>query len=131
MTTEIKYRAWDDDNERFLYWEVGNIQDPFWDIVRIHVYSTSQYTGRKDKNEKEIYEGDICDIDIWNGQTGESMHFRVEIGELFKGSFTIRGSDEFFNSTSNKMFLSELSDEDEINIIGNLHGNPELLEEKK
>ncbi len=58
MSREIKFRAWDSDVERFVsggFWinaTTGNLQ-------HLPSITVIQYTGLKDKNDVEIYEGDI------------------------------------------------------------------------
>lgn len=59
---EIKFRAWVPRLKKYYFWGVGDIEDngsyyvgPPSEKECIH----QQFTGLLDKNEKEIYEGDI------------------------------------------------------------------------
>jgi len=62
---EIKYRAWDEDNQKMWYWEVGDIDNEFWNAVRVHGHIPMQFSGRHGKNGVELYPGDIVN---WNGE---------------------------------------------------------------
>ena len=62
---EIKFRAWDNKqnkmrNDGFSIYYDGSIQ--FADSIESKDFILMQYTGLKDKNGKEIYEGDILHI---------------------------------------------------------------------
>lgn len=102
---EIKFRAWDEENGMYvvqnLYFDKeGNLAMPYH-TEKMGVY-VMQYTGLKDKNGKEIYEGDIV----------YSTYYRhnIEIEDIF---------------TMYKWF--DYPESEEFEIIGNIYENPELL----
>lgn len=85
-----------------------------------------QYTGLKDKNGVKIFEGDVCKYD-----DNENMSDWVS-GETFvviglKGRFTARMKPYDNHNGTNQNTMNE-DVEDCVEVIGNIHSNPELLE---
>ena len=81
-----------------------------------------QYTGLKDKNGKEIYEGDIVFI------KGEveilDIKGKVEYSETF-AQYIITNTGDIVNEAE------PLGDYEDIEVMGNIYDNPELLEKGK
>ena len=81
-----------------------------------------QSTGLKDKNGKEIFEGDIAQFEDCYTET-DFLYVNTGIVEWSQGSFTITNRDS--------VLMEDLLDGDvlDVEIIGNVYENPELLEE--
>ena len=95
-----------------------------------------QYTGLKDKNDKGIYEGDIVEIEIRDEDSCMGSTFIEKyVVEWDNKKHRFCYSDNKYHvmgSFSGKWGLdypNELTEE--INIIGNIYENPELLESYK
>ena len=118
---EIKFRAFDKkDNEMFyssmyqdktsMAYGLGNFLRECGDIED----TLMQYTGFKDKNEVEIYEGDIIEY-----MTGQLKHIPTKhkvtwLKDEARFSFGCKANKQY-------MFYNTV-------VIGNIYENPELLQ---
>ena len=111
MSREIKFRAWDG-----LRITTSGIQFSTTDgkLTMIQDYPLMQFTGLKDKNDKEIYEGDIlkCDDDKLRQITWYELGAGWRVG--------INDKDTYFNGLG--VYANTFQ------VLGNIYENPELLE---
>ena len=136
MMMMIKFRAWDKRIETYLY----NVQDAY-DTLSGFVkyddgedadydedcfgafldnkrYDVEQFTGLKDVDGKEIYVGDILKTKAGLIQIVEQGILESDCKNIISGFYANNLSDD-------KPHTFSYDDE----IIGNVHENPELLEE--
>ena len=129
VSREIKFRAWHENTEK-MYYNIESMyeSDPhgffgesknsppffcFGECLDNQYASVMQYIGFKDKKGKEIFEGDILDTNS-----------DVPIGYVTRSLY----GDYMVQKESMTRSLSEIF---EIEIIGNIFENPDLLLKKQ
>lgn len=124
---EIEFRAKDEYGNWIYGLLTGNkynlneyaiFTQPYHGIYPIEKETIGQYTGLKDKNGVKIFEGDI-----------------VKIGKIL---WKVEWFDDFcefrlsnVSNESNKSFLNYYMCKYDLEVIGNIYDNPELLEREK
>lgn len=137
----LKFRVWDKAENKWLlgydYPDLGGFSlfgemvlvGEFAHVINIEKlsnddYAVMQFTGLKDKNGKEIYEGDVIQIDAFyenipHYPTDNQTDDLIGIVKYVNGSF---------EADSVPLYVFYETNNPELEIIGNIHENPDLLD---
>ena len=160
MNREILFRGKSIQNGKWLH---GNIQIPeapydeyfMWDNgwqMQVDANTVGQYTGLKDKNGKEIFEGDILQVSEYENNLMREFNDETDCFDMFtleeitgelrqsytspvtweEGTFCISTKGDWLHH--NDMFLAVLFGDMKrsspifiFEVIGNIHDNQEML----
>ena len=136
----LKFRAWDNENEYMItsmqgiytalrntmnitrqddgYYNTGDLLKP-----NKEKYSIMQYTGLKDKEKKEMYEGDIVEIKVYDSFSKQCISTKKCVIEFKNGIFGVM----FTKAQELTAFVHFTNTTFEV--IGNIYENKELLSE--
>lgn len=129
MSREIKFRAWDKINKcccevKFIDFERKlahlSVGDK-WYSASFENIDLMQYTGLKDKNGVEVFDGNILKVFTIGDDPNDFKYVYVDY-DPYGGFYlverpavrTLRADDDF----------------DEVEVVGSIYENPELLKEK-
>lgn len=136
---EIKFRAWDNVMDRMYH--VGEEEDIVFELTggnfiavditededefaTLHHLEYMQYTGLKDKNGREIYEGDVYSYELYKvfvsgGHVEEMTEKSVDVVEFRDGAFC----------HGEELLADVLEWDESVKYEGNIYENPEILGE--
>ncbi|MCY7572329.1 YopX family protein [Bacillus pumilus] len=142
---EIKFRAWDDNAQEMVY-EVGLTPEGIPYSIPDHAEASDQFdyypschkmqfTGLRDKNDVEIYEGDILKRTVTiviygTGKPPEDIdeYLEVQYREDYAGFFI--GERSLFAYVDTTIDVDTRCSCTKAEVVGNIYQNPNLLKEE-
>jgi uncharacterized phage protein (TIGR01671 family) len=132
MNREIKFRVWDNKRKQFAEgYEIEESYDELYSdapglffgglgaLKRDNRYIIQQFTGLKDSHNKEIYEGDIIETCIADGDKNERFSVVFVDGCFCRHDYNCN----FVNT----LLIDNLGIGQADKVIGNIFENPRLL----
>lgn len=136
MTREIKFRAWDKktdtmrvvlayDSSHFVAYKNDDQDNPHWE----NDFELMQYTGLKDKNGNEIYEGDIVEL-----EKGKKYAEKDKVWNNYYRATVVWEEDDCGFTLDTTIRNGEVGGHElkflypHVEVIGNIYENKDLLD---
>lgn len=119
---EIKFRVWEKAKDKYVYTDKG-LKLVFPNVLADKHLIFEQFTGLHDKNSREVYEGDIVKYGsdwgnvgtvAYDAKFGYCIEYKIEYRDRI-----VRTRQEYFADIQS-----------EVEVVGNIHENADLLEGK-
>jgi len=140
---EIKFRAWDKENNCMYEWDVLSKRNNFMEALEMNkenLWELMQYTGLKDRKGKKIWEGDIVRV-LYSGWPSKPEDDKRTLEEYLVSLSSVGrviyqapkfvidfGKRKYWDNNIGSFNVDPYGF---IEVIGNVYSNPELLEEKE
>ena len=110
------------ESHRIIFYSSGDWNMGGWSDVEIDPSTLGQYTGLRDKNGKEIYEGDI--VKSISGKVGYVIFLQQEMGYVVVW-------DNCDTRLGHRNRGEGYECDESIEVIGNIYDNPELINKEE
>jgi len=123
----FRFRAWDTENKCMrnnVAVGLGMVEYDLSCHQPVEIMIPMQFTGLKDRNGKEIYEGDLLADTGSDGNGGEIVYTLKEV-VFHEGAFQMK---ELLDKEWGMEYMDDIS---HLEVIGNIYEHPNLLESEE
>lgn len=130
MNKELKFRAWDHDNDKMIFWSLTDLLVRFGEPEYQYnvkdrpsfLFDWMDYTNLKDKNNKDVYELDII---LLNGKKYLVVWSYDNASFCFRSNYRSRSKEP---DRPDHDIIGGFHNCNEFEVIGNWYENPEITE---